>query len=65
MFYKWNLIINDKDDNKFTDCAIAGGADYIVSEDKHFDIIKGIEFPKLRLLSTDEFMDRLQSSAVS
>lgn len=62
VFYKWNLIINDKDDNKFTDCAIAGNADYIVSEDKHFDIIKEIEFPKLTLLSIDEFIDMLQKS---
>jgi len=59
VFYKWNLIINDKDDNKFTDCAIAGNADYIVSEDRHFDIIKEIEFPKLTLVSINEFIEKL------
>jgi predicted nucleic acid-binding protein len=52
---------NDKDDNKFTDCAIAGNADYIISEDRHFDILKDIEFPKLTLLSIDEFMMLLKS----
>jgi predicted nucleic acid-binding protein len=31
VFYKWNLIEADKDDNKFVDCAIAGLADYFVT----------------------------------
>ena len=37
VFYKWNLIEIDKDDNKFVDCAVAGNADYLVSNDKHFN----------------------------
>jgi putative PIN family toxin of toxin-antitoxin system len=59
VFYKWNLIDIDKDDNKFVDCAIAGNADYLVSNDKHFYCLKTIEFPKLSLLSIDEFMSLL------
>ncbi len=59
VFYKWNLIDADKDDNKFVDCAIAGNADYLVSNDKHFNCLKTIEFPKLSLLGIDEFMDLL------
>jgi len=47
VFYKWNLIDADKDDNKFVDCAIAGNADYWLSNDKHFNCLKTIEFPKL------------------
>jgi predicted nucleic acid-binding protein len=47
------------DDNKFVDCAIAGNADYLVSNDKHFNCLKNIEFPKLNLLNIDEFMDLL------
>ena len=57
VFYKWNLIEADKDDNKFVDCAIAGNADYLVSNDKHFNCLKEIEFPKLSLLTIDEFIE--------
>ncbi len=59
VFYKWNLIDADKDDNKFVDCAIAGSADYLVTNDKHFNCLKSIEFPKLSLLNLDGFMDLL------
>jgi putative PIN family toxin of toxin-antitoxin system len=59
IFYKWNLIEVDKDDNKFVDCAISGDADYLVSNDKHFNCLKIVAFPKLSVLSIDEFMGLL------
>ena len=61
VFYKWNFIQIDKDDNKFVDCAVAGNADYLVSNDKHFNCLKAIEFPKLNLLSIEEFKELLLS----
>ena len=61
IFYKWNLIDADKEDNKFVDCAISGGADYLVINDKHFNCLKTVAFPKLSLLNIDEFMDLLES----
>lgn len=33
--FRFRLIEQDPDDNKFVDCAITAGADYIVSEDAH------------------------------
>ena len=36
--WRWNLIEQDWDDNKFVDCALAGQAEYIVSNDGHFNI---------------------------
>jgi uncharacterized protein len=33
-FYNWQLIEADPDDNKFTDCAVACGADYLVTNDR-------------------------------
>ncbi len=36
--YNFNLIYQDADDNKFVDCAIAGNGDYIVTNNKHFNI---------------------------
>jgi|694.fasta_scaffold56665_4 putative PIN family toxin of toxin-antitoxin system len=34
--FRFQIIPADPDDNKFTDCAITAGADYIVTEDRHF-----------------------------
>ncbi len=60
-FYKWNLIQTDPDDNKFVDCAIATGAKFLVSNDKHFNILKEISFPKVELLNIDEFIIELNT----
>jgi putative PIN family toxin of toxin-antitoxin system len=54
-FYLWQLIEKDKDDNKFVDCAIAGNADYIISNDKHFNILSQIEFPSIEVLKYEDF----------
>ena len=51
-----NLITADPDDNKFVDCAFAAGADYLVSEDSHFNVLNKISFPQLNLVTLDEFM---------
>ncbi|MBX3043887.1 MAG: putative toxin-antitoxin system toxin component, PIN family [Ignavibacteriae bacterium] len=61
IYYNFNLIEIDKDDNKFVDCAIAGGADYIVTNDKHFNILKQIDFPKVSVISIDEFIELLKN----
>ena len=60
-FYKWNLIQTDPDNNKFVDCAIATGAKFLVSNDKHFNILKEISFTKVELLNIDEFMIELNT----
>ena len=44
-----NLIQSDSDDNKFVDCCITANAQYIVSNDRHFDILKHIEFPHVNV----------------
>ena len=54
-FYKWNLISADPDDNKFVDCAINAGADYIVTNDKHFNILKEIDFPYIKVVDIETF----------
>ena len=59
-FYRFNLITNDPDDNKFVDCAIASNATYIVSNDSHFDILKQIDFPKLIVKRIQEFSTILE-----
>jgi uncharacterized protein len=54
-YYFWRLITIDPDDNKFVDCAIACNAKCIVSEDKHFNILKDIEYPKVVALKIADF----------
>lgn len=57
-YYRWNLIEADPDDNKFVDCAVAANADFIITNDKHFNALKSIEFPVVKVLSLDEFSKR-------
>lgn len=60
-YYKFNLIAEDPDDNKFVDCAIAANAKYIVSEDRHFDVLKTCSFPKVDVIGLDLFASLLES----
>ena len=54
--FRMGIITADADDNKFVDCACAAGADYLVSEDSHFNVLRTIPFPQLNLVTLDEFM---------
>ena len=58
-YYHFSLITEDSDDNKFVDCAIAADAELIVTNDKHFDILKTVEWPKLIICKNKEFADQL------
>lgn len=60
VYYKWNLIERDPDDNKFVDCAVAGNANYIVSNDAHFNELKKIDFPPVGVIKIDEFLGMLE-----
>ncbi len=57
--YRFTLIKDDSDDDKFVDCAVAGNADFIVSHDRHFDILKSIVFPKVNVIKILEFKEIL------
>lgn len=54
-YYHWQLITEDPDDNKYCDCAVASRAHYIVTEDKHFNVLHNVPFPKLHTLPIDSF----------
>ena len=60
-YFSLHLIEADHDDNKFVDCAFAANATFIVSDDKHYDILKEISFPQLLVLKLKEFLGLLQS----
>ncbi len=57
-YYKFDLL-KDKEDNKFVDCAIASNANYIVSHDKDFNLLKQIEFPKVEVIDISQFKEIL------
>ena len=58
--FKWNLIGADEEDNKFVDCAVIARAKYIVTNDRHFNILKTIPFPKVDIVNIDEFLEEIQ-----
>lgn len=57
--FRFHLITADEDDNKFVDCAIVANAKCIVTEDRHFSVLKSIQFPKVEVMSIDEFIQTL------
>jgi putative PIN family toxin of toxin-antitoxin system len=59
IYYKWQLITADIDDNKFVDCVISANADYIVTHDKHFNVLKKIDFPKVNLIDINTFKKKI------
>ncbi|MEZ4775333.1 MAG: putative toxin-antitoxin system toxin component, PIN family [Bacteroidia bacterium] len=61
-YYKWNLIEADTDDNKFVDCAIACNAKYLVSDDKHFNVLKENLFPKVEVINTEQFAEIMKEA---
>jgi uncharacterized protein len=59
IFFHWSLVEHDKDDNKFCDLAVAGNADFLVTNDGHFNVVKLNSFPPITVVSGDEFMQIL------
>ncbi len=60
--YAFHLISADEDDNKFVDCAIVSNAKYIVTNDRHFDVLRSIAFPKVEVVNLNQFLDSLRAS---
>jgi putative PIN family toxin of toxin-antitoxin system len=56
-WYNWNLMYVDPDDNKFVDAYVASAADYLVTEDNHFKMLKTVSFPSVKVVSLLEFKD--------
>lgn len=54
-YFRWQLIENDPDDNKFFDFAVAAEADYLVTNDRDFNVVKAIKFPKVNIRNLEEF----------
>lgn len=57
-----NLISVDPDDNKFSDCAFASNAHYLVTDNKHFNVLKPLSFPAMNIIKLAQFKEVLISS---
>lgn len=55
LYYKFLLIKHDADDDKFADCAVAAGIHFLVTDDKHFNELLKLGFPKVNLINIKDF----------
>ncbi len=55
--WRFKLITQDPDDNKFVDCAITGQAEFLVSNDKHFAVLNEITFPAVKVINIKDFTE--------
>lgn len=58
-FINWQLITSDPDDDKFADLSISSNAHYLVTNDHHFDVLKTLPFPTVKVVSLNEFQEIL------
>ena len=58
--FRWQLIEADPDDNKFVDVAVAANADYLVTNDRHCEVLNQLEFPRVPVVSLQEFLSSFQ-----
>lgn len=61
VYFHFDLIKADKDDNKFVDCAIKANARYIVSNDRHFKELRNISFPRVEVINILRFIEELKT----
>lgn len=59
IYVHFGLIQDDEDDNKFADCAVASGAEFIVTNDKHYNILKSTPWPNIKVMNIKEFIELL------
>ncbi len=60
IYFKWSIISKDADDNKFVDCALNGQANFLVTDDKHYNILKKIGFPPIKIIRTPAFLEKVK-----
>ena len=60
-YFHLDMITQDVDDNKFIDCAFVCQADFIVTDDGHFQYVADSPFPQFQIIGLDEFARRMKS----
>ncbi len=59
--YHFHVIVDDPEDNAFTDCAIAIGADFVITEDRHFAPLANAGY-KPQPIHPGEFIERFRGA---
>jgi uncharacterized protein len=62
--FRWRLIVDDPDDNKFSDCAFASNSDYLVTYDRHFRILKEVDFPKIITVNLEQLAEIISYQSI-
>ena len=55
VYFRWNLIEKDSDDDKYVDCTVASNAKLLITNDGHFNILKNVGFPKVEYMDLKDF----------
>ena len=58
--FQFHVVANDPDDNIFSDCAITAGADFLITEDRHFALLEDAGYNP-RPISPQEFLTRFSA----
>ncbi|MBO0929825.1 putative toxin-antitoxin system toxin component, PIN family [Fibrella aquatilis] len=61
--FTWGLVTEDFDDNKFVDAGLIAGADYIITYDTDFNVVKENAFPRIGVVNADEFLALLEENS--
>jgi len=59
--FHFRIVSADPDDDIFADCAIAAEAEHIITEDRHFEAMRGAGY-KAQPITPDEFIRRFLDS---
>ena len=55
IYFNWLLITQDPDDDKFVDAYVASNADIIITNDRHYKVLKKIKFPPISFCRIVDF----------
>lgn len=59
VYFNWNLL-TDTDDNKFVDCYVAANAELLITNDKGFNQLNNVEFPRINIISLEDFLNNMR-----
>ena len=62
IYFHFDIVIADKDDNKFADLYVASNADFLVSNDSQLLALHKSEFPPFQVITLQEFSAMLKEN---
>ena len=56
IYYRWRPILRDEADNHVVDLAVAGNAEYIMTQNREDFESRELQFPRIKLATALEFL---------